>query len=334
MSASILTRPGEVFANIPGMFDFYPDDSVIFIAFNQINPSRHALGVTARVDIDDLNDLLDAGSFVGDDTPVLALVVSDNPFKIADAAAGVAALHRRGVIGDVIGCWATRAVATGEKLHRLIGGDDGWGDTDEIAPVDTALATIESPQPPAATRGDAFAQFERTSTVLGADMATCLTERAQRRASALNSQADYARLAATLSVLLTDFDPGRDTTATLMQNEGAMLVGLTAMADAEVRDYVMVNLLDAPEAGMALMQAVACTATDSMARCNALCLYALAAWSTGAVAQGDLALAVSSGEVSRHMLTALMSSQRGVDGGREITVKATYQGSLLTRGEA
>lgn len=200
--------------------------------------------------------------------------------------------------------------------------------------MDTALATIESPQPPAASRSDAFAQFGRTSTVLGADMATCLTERAQRRASALNSQADYARFAATLSVLLTDFDPGRDTTTTLMQDEGAMLVGITAMADAEVRDYVMVNLLDAPEAGMALMQAVACTATDSMTRCNALCLYALAAWSTGAVAQGDLALTVSSGEVPRHMLTALLSSQRGVDGGREITVKATYQGSLLTRGEA
>lgn len=341
MSTTVLTQPGEVFANIPGVLGFYPEDSIVLITFDPSTSSDHWVhGVTARVDIDAVHELFGATDFIGEDTPVFALIVSDDPVKISHGIAGVAALDGEDALGMLLGCWWTRRVFTGEPFQRVTGlghyADAAADECDEggsISPVRTARATIDSPHPPAATRDAAFAQFEHDTTVLGAETAADLTRQAQRRASELDDSASHAGFSVEFSDFLADLNPARDTTDTLMRDQVAMLMGLTAVGDLRVRDFTMADLLDAPLAGMGLMQAVARTTTDSEVRCHALCMYALAAWKSGADVQGDRALEVSFGEAHRHTLTNMLRSLRQRANGRALGVSLAYQGSLLTRGE-
>lgn len=118
-----LVNPGQLLAEVPGLLGFYPDASVLVMAFNHDSGKHYTLGATARMDLADAVRRETVAEVVGALTqqgPDLIFVFIVDP----EAAVG----SRRRVVRSMVqeartsgahlaGVWTTRRIVTDEPYE-------------------------------------------------------------------------------------------------------------------------------------------------------------------------------------------------------------------------
>lgn len=315
--STIVTDPGTLFANIPGILGFYPTDSLVLMCFAPNPEGRLSLGPSLRFDIGSADHLTGALQDLDDYTHLFALVVSSDPIEVTRAVAHVESAVEATNPDALIGCWVTSAVATGETLTAALSvGEPEW-EVCSIGDVSAAPATLSALAKGhliEASREDAVGRFNRNHSPLEPDVAQTITAQAMRRAAAALEAArggdattvrDLSEQFHGLLVHLGEADSSADA---LMGNLTALTLGSAVLSETHIRDFVVLDVLAVPRAAMELMTAIARTTSEDVIRANALCMYAIAAWKTQTSGQGELALKVSASEFEDHNLTALLSS--------------------------
>lgn len=338
MSIPIVVAAGDLFATIPGIFGFHPDNSVIFMCFDHVEESRFELGPALRIGIEALVDLDEAVTYIADHSLVMVLVVSDDPIKVEEATNALEPLRTNGALNHLAGCWATRRIATGEPFHMTLGPGEGaeeWesGLIGSVTDSPTATHSLIHGHQISESREEALALFARDFTPLGEARAQELTARALQRADTFERTAvGYAQFTEELRKFTHDVTAMDRTSNSFIYDEEALEVGLTAVANTDVRDYMLSHLLDTPHVTMELMLAAARASTDDHMRSNALCVYSLAALMSGSSAQAHHALHAGATEDPSHTFTCLLLNAMQ-EGHHDALLDAVRAGSLMVQSD-
>lgn len=311
-----LTSPGSLFANIPGILGFYPQSSLVLMAFATTDTAtRYELGPVMRVDLNELDECASETMQVITDGGyglVLALVVTDDR-AAAENAALTLYRHDEGLIDA---CWTAHDLISGSTYEILFGpagaeeAGTHWatGSIDAVHTSQTTASLLNAGEVLALDREEAFNRFAPGNPAFSPQDVATMTATARTDAQEAVNADTSDRLVAFVQDFdhfLATYDPRG--ACQMYADADALARGATAMASADLRDCVIGTALDHPVVAMALTKAVATTFTDPTIRSNALCVYALAATAHGISPLASTALRVSDHENPGHNLTALLA---------------------------
>lgn len=312
-SAQTLTHPGQLIANLPAVFGFYPNESVVFATFHFAEGTAFRLGPVLRVDVGDLGALAELerrpGAFFDCDlvfcVVVSAKVVTD-PWRRAGLRDSLGLIEAAvdaspAVLAGVWGCeeilTGAPFVALGRSAARLT---PGW-EEGVIASVAGSVAMAPwaaAGRLPEISRSDTFERFSHHNPHFGPGELRALQDWARKLRPGDDPDTVEA-LGAKIreGALLSVDDYRRD----------AELLRLCAvvLGDVRLRDAVVGDLLGSPAVGAEVMLAAA-TSLDGEVRANALSLYALAVIAQGFAMDAPPALITALEESPRHSLSLLL----------------------------
>ncbi|MDO5454948.1 MAG: DUF4192 domain-containing protein [Corynebacterium sp.] len=336
-----LHDPGHLLANLPAIFGFYPQESLVLAAFDNVGGHRYRLGPVLRLDLDDeeafhsLHELAD-GALAESHTDLLfAFVITRRRrgTEIDEAVDRLLELEDYGVL-SVDACWAVPEVLTGERYRLLFGpppiGADtasAWsaGQVADVVGTQSMQPWIEHGALPELSRSDAAARFapigpgERVDDPVDAGELRRWEAFAYRIAfSACEDkhpgQARWlAAVATDLHLLLEEIEATGADAEELVDEAETLVVAAIAMAHSELRDIVAASVLDNADAAAELLLAVARRFRGTI-RANALSLHALAMIHRGLPMVANPALVAAQEEAPGHTLSGLLleASQHGL----------------------
>ena len=122
MTQRIHVTPAQIFANIPGLLGFYPEESIIFLNFalaKNGSKVRLALDFSSRTDLNDWNATKQACTVIADHKPdvVWALIVSgdSDPYIIDEALEELVDLAESAHL-PLAAVWVTPEIASGSPF--------------------------------------------------------------------------------------------------------------------------------------------------------------------------------------------------------------------------
>lgn len=315
---NIVFTPREIFANIPGLLGYYPHESLVFVTCVKKSKNRIALGPVLRLDISDVRHLPDVDQALSVVEPefVMGFVVTSrlSAEQIEDLRDYLSQLSHCGIL-HLDGCWITADIATSQRYHALLLGDDAqkWADKDhawregEISQVSascTSQALLECGELPAISRGEAFQYFEATGEQLEDLDVASLRQSAFTRTQAIKSDEKQGHdlIKQLRAVLMTM----RETPArTHHLTDAQLLLVREIFSDSFLRDLCLSEFLEHPEATRHVTREVAQRSSGDI-RANALCVYAISCCSTPLSPRIPIALASALDENPHHRLSGLL----------------------------
>lgn len=332
-----IASPGDLLSNIPGILGFYPTDSVVFLGLEETESGSRggeeepsgtgvSLGPLIRVDIADIRNaygevstLLNTAQHVC----VFAFLISHRPHS--EIAAISELLYELGDgegLLDIDAAWWVEEIYAGEVYELLFGptGSDGSGPlkhwTRGKIPAITASQSmrhcVDNDVIPELSRGDMMKRFSRSNPNLGKQEAAAMAQIGRQAGLELRNNRCILGTKSALSVadVVTDVPRLLSEVESLDQVLGDRdALGAVAvwLSTTWVRDLVVADLLDNPQAAQNLLMAAAHTFAGSI-RSNALALYAAVGLTTDCIVYAGWALHVLREEDPHHSLGNLIFS--------------------------
>lgn len=338
-----IVTPGDLIANVPGLFGFYPTDSLILLSFDR-QPRSLRLGPVVRVDLGELTNVDAARDVFGflrpTDRVIAAVIVSRDVCGIDNATDILVELHRCDA-WRVLGIWSVARIAAAEayELEYSALADpplDDWevGELPEIVTAQTMRTLSESGELPELSRGEAVAYFKqpvdaRVAHAFG-EAAAALARRLSEviRAGGPSAQAALDFLVdQTREAIVAMRDAVGEERIDMRQVQGSDVVA-AALCDTFLRDLVVGVLLTEPRATNTLMRALAGILRGA-ARANALCIFVLSAPAAGRAHRVVGALAAAKEADSGHRLTQLIAGAQAYADADEVA-RRVREASLQT----
>lgn len=312
---NVINNPANLFANVPGVLGFYPEESVVLLCFDLVDSdkSRYQLGPVLRVDIEDVLRLHFTPQMTSD--LILALIVSRGDPAGGNIGAATTFLAESLHI-DTEAIWHTTEISEDAPLTLLWGqraADQGssWR-LGTIPPVHTAQATQD-------VLGHGriidLSRDEATSDFIPADLIPAdravLDDAVTRRLHQIDyavgsAQSIVQSLIAELRELL--HDPRTAITPdSLTADQVAVAIAAFDADHEHVRDLAMGEIIDWPGTGAAVSLVAARNTNSTTTRANALCAYAAAAHVAGASSKVGFALDAAKVAANDHTLTTLLA---------------------------
>ncbi|WP_448853525.1 DUF4192 domain-containing protein [Corynebacterium frankenforstense] len=332
-----LHTPGDLIANLPAVFGFFPEDSLVLATFVD-DGTRFALGPVLRVDLRPVcaealySALGSLGAHRAGGGCIIAAFVITADAAERDRVCELLFSASRAGDAELLGCWSTEAVFAGgayELEFAPPGAEplDDWygGRIPEVvaaAAMGPLLRRGELPEPDRKAALEFFAPAggeiddvapgsvggARTGSVLDAVTLRLAAERARGLAAAVRRGGAAGRAAFTTVVgaaerALTDESQGQGLVGAADPEDLACLAG--ALGEIHLRDAVAATVLDHPRSAERALARLSRVLTGE-ARANALCLYSLVAGPAGHGHRVAAALAVARTEFPGHRLTRLL----------------------------
>lgn len=345
MTQRIHVTPAQIFANIPGLLGFYPEESIIFLNFalaKNGSKVRLALDFSSRTDLNDWNATKQACTVIADHKPdvVWALIVSgdSDPYIIDEALEELVDLAESAHL-PLAAVWVTPEIASGSPFVLGVRAEEDSGITTipcdpewvegEISDVATAVSTmqlVEDGQLPELSRADVLSRFAQGNphVEVSASQLRRLAEDARELAATIRLGGGVDRVRDEFQTLLTASATATKETA-VMKNEDLLFRGITIMSNKLTRDLTIDLVLEQAGASRRLLLAIAKTATG-FPRHNALCLYVLACIATGTIAHNFAAMEVTLQENQHHVLAQCIV-QAHMHGIHKELMKACLEGT-------
>lgn len=328
-----LHDPGHLLANLPAIFGFYPQESLVLAAFDNVGGSRYRLGPVLRLDLDDehafhaLHELADGVLSDSCTDLVFAFVITrrHQGAELDDAVDRLLELEDYGVM-SIDACWTVPEVLRGERYRLLfgpspLGVDEGsvWsaGRVADVTGTQSMQPWIAHGALPELSRSDAAARFAPIRPGDRPDDPVDAAELEQWEAFAYRIAASaceeetpeqarwLAAVATDLHLLLEEIDATGADAEELVDDAETLVVAAVAMAHSELRDIVAASVLGTAGAAAELLLAVARRFRGAI-RANALSLHALAMIRRGLPMVATPALTAARTEAPGHTLSGLL----------------------------
>ncbi|PSA74558.1 DUF4192 domain-containing protein [Corynebacterium diphtheriae] len=113
--------PSEMFASIPGIFGFYPEESIVVLTLMHTEESCYQLGPVMRLDLKDLRYLSDIGDTLSTIEPdlVFGLIISQQKPEAIEDLKGLIEFVADCEIVPFDACWYTSAIESGGKYDAI-----------------------------------------------------------------------------------------------------------------------------------------------------------------------------------------------------------------------
>lgn len=345
-STSPLNHPGQLLANLPAIFGFYPNDSVVIAAFEHIESTRFVLGPVIRVDIDNLDALgeIEGRTELRADL-LFAFIIGEDLSEEEVTEIASCLLDFGGHSGALIdACWATDAVLSGQPYRIVFGPDTtSWpespfwvgGKISEVAAAQAMEPWAKHGELPELSRSDAFDRYSRFNPMLAEEDIDDLETFAYRNATEIRDSPAASR-AKFVGSVVTDFrllleDIADETPSgeeLLGDDEMLAFTGIVLSATC-LRDAVVSDVIERPQEASALLLAAARTFSGTL-RANALCLHTVAVVHLGFSMAANPALHAALREVPGHSLSQLLLDA-ATQGIFEHMIECVDEGSRQTR---
>lgn len=117
MTSTTPHSPSEMFASIPGIFGFYPEESIVVLTLMHTEESCYQLGPVMRLDLKDLRYLSDIGDTLSAIEPdlVFGLIISEQKPEAIEDLSGLIEFVADCEIVPFDACWYTSAIESGGK---------------------------------------------------------------------------------------------------------------------------------------------------------------------------------------------------------------------------
>lgn len=321
MTKNVLGTPAQIFANIPGLLGFFPEESVVFLNFTATTAGtkvRLSLDFASRADITDWRSIDHACDIIAQHKPdsVWALVIAKktDPFIIDETLDEI--VQKAGETNfPLAAIWVTEEIATGTPyfLAGTLTDEDGTSvipDTGvwehgTICDVATAVSTkqmVGEGNLPELTRSDVLARFAHGNpyVTLSSSKQKKLTQKARTLVGDIRLGGSSYEVR---NLFVDCLDAARDAESetALLKAKDALLSMITLMSDKLTRDLILDIAIERAEDARMLCLAVAKTATG-FARHNALCVYVLASIAADAMTHNFAAVEVILKEDPQHVL--------------------------------
>ncbi|MCH6195945.1 DUF4192 domain-containing protein [Corynebacterium mastitidis] len=319
--------PGYLFATIPALLGFYPQDSVVLMGLEPHGSGQPAPFILGRLPEHGTYAL---GQVLRADASAPSGVLAQGRSLLAEAGSGAFVAfvvgtpppeRLRAVLRDWArgegsppfcwGCWHAPGIATGERYAAVRGVPvpEPWraGTIESVAASPTMGCLLKCGELPEINRREARAFFDPQGAPWPVDARDCLAlvSEIRRRSEAL------AEVMAEAGALL--------------EGEGEARHLAILLGHHRVRDALIPQVLDHAEGAHRTMLAVA-RKTKGEVRANALCLYALAAAQSGRRWRVPFALQAAQEEVPGHNLARLLHAM-AVRCGIEAMLDAVREGA-------
>lgn len=344
-----ISSPGALLANIPGILGFYPMESVVFTAmFQKEHSHSFELGPVIRVGLDELKYLPDISRALAaaDTDMVFAFVIASEINSLAsETAVDLLFENSRPELMDIVACWVTSGIYSGETYHLAFGpppdaleedtsGFRGW-ENGRIPPITEAAATqsmLRGGFLPEVTRDEAFAVFDHGNPEISSHNLHELNRRTYAEAAELmkgisEEPGNLESVIAAFGELLKRCT-GKKLAEVL--SEGELLGHAGAyLCTPLTRDAVLHFFIEEPTNAATVALALAKT-FDGLVRANALCLYSLAVVTMNLGMKANPALEAALRTRPGHNLGVLL--RQGLNEGRfEETIEACMRGNAMVR---
>lgn len=335
-ATSSLTSPGQIAANLPGILGFYPQDSLVIATFTRLGGDNFELGPVLRIDIDDLDHLPDLSRTIDDldEDLVFGFLVTERTDEAVDAIIDALLLCVEEGPLTLDALWVVPEILTGEELILGFGPqwslDSTWVH-DRVAPVSSARAMeplLAHGELPDLSREEAGEHFHPGNPHLSEEECGQLTRFALSHARQIPPGA-YPEIIRDARLLIEEAQGA--TLGELLDDEEVILTVATLLGTLEMRDLLIEDLLDQPDAGAPLMLAVARTCRG-LIRHNALALYALCSVAQGLSMRASHALQAALEEDPTHLLSRLLLAPAQA-GAFEFMISSVREGSRIVRGQ-
>lgn len=323
---------GQFFASLPGLLGFYPEDSVIFAAFEATaTEGRYRLGPVLRMDVVNHDMMPHVLSSLKDhDFPtsmVMSFIISDRePDDITTVAMKILEVAVSQNI-PLEGCWWAEHILQGEPYCLIIGPHESlpapWV-SGVIAPVTQTSSMrqlTDLGELPEINREDTFRHLARDNRHISELEAEHLASFARRYAIELVDRisdrlffAPYVRggqwdtvggIVLDVGYLLSEIEEQDLSVENIMENTEELITTAIFLSATMLRDTIFEDLIARPGPAARLMLAVARTFGGEV-RANALCSYALAYVHMGLNMRALPACALAVEEFPQHELSALL----------------------------
>lgn len=310
-----MNDPGALFANVPGILGFYPEESVIVLCLNLVEEttSRYQLGQVVRVDSEDIAQLMIAPEIPSD--LLLALVVSQES-PAAEQITEVVEVLTSLTNLRIEAVWHTPSITEGEPLTLLSGEqllsqriDWVFGTVPSIFQAPATQESLHQGRDLDLTREEATGRFNRVA--MSADHQDSLAEAVDHRLRSLGSVDSPSP--DVVQNMITELREILGTPRVTMEIDSlniedlSLALALFDEAHPEVRDLTVWEVVEHPGVGGPLALAAAQHAVSDETRASALCAYFLSAHRAGAASRAGLALRVAQQTAPGHSLTRLLS---------------------------
>lgn len=312
-----ITTPGDLIANLPGLFGFYPSDSLVLLTFDK-HPGSLRLGPVVRVDVADIEEpdnLRTAVELVGSTERILSAIVISRDLAAIDRATEILVEFARTDCWPIFGIWSLAQIGAGEPYElqypALVEPPlREWeaGLVPEIMGAHVVQQMSASGELPELSRREALEYF--TAPEDAADLTALSSQGATLLSAAIRGGGEESQAA--LDFLMDQaFDALEDAATAdssgwlnLEKVRGAEVVA-AALSDSFLRDLILGVLLSHPGPTNTLMRSLAGSLSGS-ARANALCVFALSAYQAAKAHRMVGALAAARYTDPHHRLTQLI----------------------------
>ena len=321
---TISPTPGHLFANIPGILGYYPQESLVLMCFLPSGGgAKKKLGPVIRLDLwrDEAITGVGDALYRYDPEFLLAFIITqavDSP-QVRAVATQLRAYGDSSVFpAPVTSCWVSSEIFSGNPYQLVFDLNDpqfddvrrygrGWrkGTIEHIAASASCTALLEEGDLPEVDRDSAVRTFELYPH-LGVAAARRNARRAIRQGHRLLSRiqsgsGDISEELESIGALcraVEDSPPLAGSTA-VIQRAAALL------SDSDLRDCLVMVFAEHRVAARLVCLEVARSHTGRV-RANALCLFALCSFNSPASMRGYHALQVALREDPQHRLTTLL----------------------------
>lgn len=335
-----VTSPGELFANIPGLLGFYPQESVIFITLTLREGSNQMAesGPIIRMDLDELQALPEVQDIVHSVTIdyVIALIISERCHEDAAYLQRITDCLLSDSYQSTLPIqwiWHTSAIFFGNSFHLVY--DHDQGDS-------TVFATWNTGTIPSITAAPATQDMVARGELPELNRQDCLDYFSPVAAGELKDSAPVFHAAAAF-IFLAETKPEvvkaelAEITEICKKVESGELAEPTSdhhhkiavvLSRTALRDLFLNVFCAHPEAGKQLSLAAARN-YQGVIRNNALCVYAMCNLATDRTVKTFHALVTSQQHDPSHRLTSLLLTAYQAGVGEKI-LAAIKQGALAT----
>lgn len=326
--------PADIFANIPGLLGFYPQDSFVVAFFLPNHQQGYKLGPLVRVDITDTESFDDV--FLG--VPcrgqemivfVYAVVGHRGSLEVIQYLQQLtAAATRHGVFLEA--AWATQRIQAGEPYELLFGpaakdlganttGLECW-ELGAIAPPMTSIAlqklvaggelpemdreatfTYFDPQENYADQ-DTVARWRRAGTSQGEELVFGIQQ------PSIDGRRTFTVAVESFMSLLDRIETRKLSVDTVAADDECMEFAAAYWSQVLLRDATFIALGQGHASALSILALAAARVYSGVIRANALCVFAAATLASDVWVRAVPAMRVALEEVPGHRLAFLMSS--------------------------
>lgn len=321
MTQTVLGTPAQIFANIPGLLGFYPEESIIFLNFSATTAGskvRLSLDFASRADITDWRSIDRACEVIAQHEPDavwVVLITKDlDPFVVDETVDEVVDKAKDTGI-HLAAVWVTPEIASGSPYFLAGCGtnddgssvipDTGVWDKGTICDIATAMSTkqlVDEGSLPELSRADVLARFAHGNPYVSLSSGNQKKLRQKARALISDIQLGESPASVRLQFLSALHMAGKAEKETaLLKEKDTLYSVITLMSEKFSRDLVLDLAISLPVEARRLCLAVAKTATG-FPRHNALCIYVLASIALEAHSHNFAATEVILKEDPQHVL--------------------------------